>query len=72
MGRLTAANIVTTTTFLVTVQVLIVGIWFTCVALVFAKAKGVGRPLFLRLIKGIADSLLLWFAFNLTYARART
>ena len=67
-----AANIAATTTFLVTVQVLIVGIWFTCVALVSAKAKGLGRPLFMRLIKCIAGSLFLWFAFNLTYARTRT
>ncbi|MGI0117488.1 LysE family translocator [Zooshikella sp. RANM57] len=64
------ADIVTTTLFLVSLQVIIVGIWFTCVALVAAKAMGGDRPLFTRLIKGVMGSLMLWFGFNLANVKA--
>lgn len=67
-----ASNIVTTTALLVTIQVIIVALWFTSVAFVAAKISSNGSPRFFKIVKGAAGSIMLWFGLNLAQTQLRT
>ncbi|TAA47842.1 LysE family translocator [Corallincola spongiicola] len=60
-----SSDIVTTTFFLVTVQIIIVGCWFASLALLAHKTVGLGKPMLTRLLKGGVGVLMLWFGVKL-------
>lgn len=66
------SSIIATTIFLVSIQVLIVGIWYSSVVIVTLKIGGKGSPKILRCVKGIMGAMMLYFGFNLAQTQIRT
>lgn len=61
-----SANLVETTLILVTIQIVIVGCWFTSLAMVAAKLSNNTQSHYLRGLRGLFGSLMLWFGINLS------
>lgn len=66
------SNIVSTTIFLVTLQVLVVGLWFSFVVLVSSGIHIDNNIHMMKCIKGTVGSLMLWFGFSLARTHAST
>lgn len=59
-------NLITNTALLVTIQALVVSIWFSIIAILAVKIRRNQNSIILRILKGFIGSLMLWFGFKLS------
>ncbi|WP_051311864.1 LysE family translocator [Zooshikella ganghwensis] len=66
------SSLLLTTLFLVTLQVIIVGCWFSSVAIVAESVAKKASGNLSRIVKGAAGSVMVWFGISLAQVQTRT
>lgn len=66
------SSIVSTTIFLVTLQVLVVGLWFSFIVFVSSNLHRSNNSCVVKFVKGTVGSLMVWFGYSLARTQAGT